>query len=110
MEQRYLQKEEDQSVSIQIGNRTYRFHFFPFRNLMYMDVSYRREMIIAGKRVLPNQWLLPNYIAEGRGNLRFETYKADGNDYVWWEEFNDKFRLMLYKDAEIKSLEVGNGM
>ena len=61
---------------------------------MYVDISQNTYSIVSGKRVMANQWLLPNYVAEGIGNLRFETYKADGDDYVWYEGFNTKFRLV----------------
>ena len=53
---------------------------------------------------MANEWLLPNYVAEGIGNIRFETYAADKDDYVWFEGFNSKFRLVSYNADEIGAL------
>ena len=72
---------------------------------MYADISQDTTQIANGKRMIPNKWLLPNYVAEGAGNIRFETYKSDGEDYVWWEGFNVKFRLCSYTAEEIAELE-----
>ena len=44
------------------------------------------------------------------GNIRFETYQSDGNDYVWWEGFNTKFRLTAYTEDEIKEMETASTM
>ena len=110
--QRFIQTIEDQEVNLALNGRTFHFHFFAFRDLMYVDVSRRSMVIFNGKRVMANQWILPNYIAEGIGNIRFETYASDGDDYVWWEGFNHKFRLVSYTDDEIKQMEaevVDNG-
>ena len=104
MTERYLEQSEDQYADFSINEKSFYFHFFVFRGLVYMDVSTDDEPIVTGKRVLPNTWLLPSYIAEGVGNLRFETYRADKDDYVWYEGFNDKFRLVSYTDEEIKEI------
>lgn len=105
MTQRYLSINEDQSLSITLGSTMFFFHFYPFRKLMYMDIKQDNEYLVAGKRVMANQWLIPIYMGEDVGNVRFETYTADGDDYVWWEDFNKKFRLMLYSSNEIKEME-----
>lgn len=105
MTQRYIENVEDQTVNLSINGTSFVFHFFAFRSLMYVDISQNSNSIVNGKRVMANQWLLPNYVAEGIGNLRFETYKADGDDYVWYEGFNAKFRLVSYTDEEIKKME-----
>lgn len=105
MEQRDIGIQEEQTLGISVNGASYTFRFYPFRNLMYMDLTQNEIDIIRGKRVIPNKWLIPNYVAEGSGNVRFETYDADGDDYVWWEGFNTKFRLMVYTDDEIKVLE-----
>lgn len=105
MTQRYIDEVEDQTVNLSINGTSFLFHFFAFRNLMYVDISQRDNAIAMGKRVMTNQWLLPNYVAEGIGNIRFETYKADGDDYVWYDGFNTKFRLVSYTDAEIAEME-----
>lgn len=102
--QRYIQAIEDQMVNLAINGRSFNFHIFAFRGLMYIDVSRKGVAIYNGKRVMANQWILPPYIAEGIGNIRFETYDSDGTDYVWWEGFNQKFRLVTYTDAEIKNM------
>lgn len=105
MTQRYLNVEEEQTVNYTIGGRSFLFRFYGFRDIMYMDVKEGETNIMAGKRVMANRWILPSYIAEGYGNLRFETYASDANDYVWWEGFNTKFRLVSYTDAELKNME-----
>lgn len=81
------------------------FRLFAFRGIMYMDITIGDEAIVLARRVIPNQWLLPNYVAQGMGNIRFETYKSDGNDYVWWEGFNTKYRLTSYTEEEIAEME-----
>ena len=103
--QRFIQTIEDQVVNLAINGRTFNFHFYPFRGLMYMDVTRKGTPIYSGKRVMANQWLISHYIAEGIGNIRFETYAADDEEYVWWEGFNNKFRLVSYTDEEIKQME-----
>lgn len=103
--QKFIQKIDDQAVTIAINGRSFYFRFHAFRDLMYVDVTRNNNYILVGKRVMANRWILPNYVAEGIGNLRFETYESDGDDYVWYEGFNTKFRLMTYTDAEIKSME-----
>ena len=105
MTERYLDITEDQDTTLSIGNRSWHFHFYPFRSLMYVDVTRNGEYILAGKRLMANRWILPNYVAEGHGNLRFETYVSDGDEYVWWEGFNEKFRLVSYTDKEIKEMD-----
>lgn len=108
MTQRYLDKVEDQTAYYMLGRQSFSFRFYPFRGLMYMDIARGDVDIVNGKRVLPNRWLLPEYVAMEVGNLRFETYVADGDDYVWWEDFNTKFRLMDYtadEFAEVRALE-----
>ena len=103
--QRFIQEIEEQEISLAINGRTFHFRFFPFRSLMYVDISRRGEAIYNAKRIISNKWLLPNYVAEGIGNIRFETYASDGDDYVWWDGFNTKFRLVSYTDDEIKAME-----
>lgn len=105
MIQQFLQNIEEQNISFGVNGRSFSFRFFAFRELMYVDIERNGVKILNAKRVMANQWLLPNYIAKGIGNLRFETYKADGDDYVWYDGFNTKFRLMTYTDAEIQELE-----
>lgn len=105
MGQRNLVVTSEQTARISLGGQSIALHFFPFRELMYVDISIGSQSIVYGKRVLPNQWLLPNYVAEGRGNMRFETYASDGQDYVWWEGFNKKFRFCAYNVKELAELE-----
>lgn len=101
---RYLQVIPDQNYSFTLGKVTFAIHLYPFRDLMYIDIKAKGEYVARGKRVLPNAWLLPSYVAEGIGNIRFETYVSDGDEYVWYEGFNKMFRLTSYTDAEIKEL------
>jgi hypothetical protein len=105
MTDRYLNTEEEQETTISMGGRSFRIRFYPFRNLMYMDLSDGEESVFNGKRVMANQWILPNYIAEDVGNMRFETYASDSEDYVWWAGFNTKFRLVSYTPDEIAEIE-----
>ena len=105
MEQRYIGVQEEQTASISVNGASYTIRLYPFRDLMYMDLTQNDVDIIRGKRIITNKWLIPSYVAEGNGNVRFESYKSDGDDYVWWEGFNTKFRLMVYTDEEIKALE-----
>ena len=105
MDQIFLNNTEDQTSSITIDGETFAFHFYPFRDLMYVDIYQSDELIVAGKRVMANRWLIPEYFVSEMGNLRFETYRADGKDYVWWDGFNVKFRLMAYSASEIETLE-----
>lgn len=107
MTQRYIEKEEDQTVSLSINGRTFTFHFFAFRGLMYVDISRQGNYLVRAKRIMPNRWLIPEYMTNSIGNIRFETYKADEEDYVWYEEFNTKFRLVSYRANEIAALEAG---
>lgn len=105
MTQRFLEVVEEQTTTLSINGKSFSFHFFAFRNLMYVDISRNGEYIVISKRIMPNKWLIPEYMATGIGNIRFETYKADSDDYVWWEGFNTKFRLVSYRGDEIEELE-----
>ena len=105
MLQKQIGQREEQQFSVSMGNTTFQLRLYAFRDLMYMDLLQGGEYVFAGKRVMANQWILPSYLAEDRGNLRFETYKADDKDYVWYKEFNTKFRLMIYTASEFKEVE-----
>lgn len=107
MTQRYIENVEDQTVSLSINGKAFGFHFFAFRGLMYVDISRQGEYLVRAKRIMPNRWLIPEYMTNSIGNIRFETYKADEEDYVWYEEFNTKFRLVSYRANEIEALEKG---
>ena len=107
MTQRFIANIEDQTTSLSINGKTFMFRFFAFRGLMYVDISRNGQDIVLAKKVMPNRWLIPEYMATGIGNIRFETYKADENDYVWYEGFNTKFRLVSYKAEEIEEMESG---
>lgn len=104
MTQRNILQVPEQTARISIMGARFSFHFLAFRNLMYMDISEGDRVLVTGKRVMSNAWLIPSYEAEGIGNIRFETYKSDRDDYVWYDEFNTKFRLVSYSDAEIKAM------
>lgn len=105
MTERYIATTEDQTTILSINGKSFTFRFFAFRGLMYVDISRNNVNIVTGKRIMANRWLIPEYIATGIGNIRFETYKADRDDYVWYEEFNTKFRLVSYKASEIEEME-----
>ena len=70
---------------------------------MYADVRIGNQYVVAGKRVMANQWILPLYVTAG-GNFRIETYAADRDDYVWYEGFNTKFRLVVYSGEEMAEM------
>ena len=110
MTQRYIANSEEQELTLSINGTAFHFRFFAFRNLMYVDISRNQKSVVNAKRVMSNQWLLPNYVAEEIGNIRFETYESDGDDYVWYDGFNTKFRLVTYTDAEIKKMEEEEGL
>ena len=110
MNQITLKKEETQEVRIPIGSSVYNIRLFPFRKLMYIDIVRDGEYIVAGKRVMANQWLIPAYIKRIGGNFRFETYDSDCDDYVWYSGFNTKFRLVVYGESEIESAESEGGL
>lgn len=107
MTQRFIGKVEDQTISLSINGKAFTFHFFAFRNLMYVDIYRQGEYIVRAKRIMPNKWLIPEYKATGIGNIRFETYKADEDEYVWYKDFNDKFRLVSYKESELERIDAG---
>lgn len=105
MIEEWLLNEEEQNQTIPIGERVYSIRLYAFRSLMYIDIKRDDIDIITGKRVMTNAWLLPSYEAADNGNMRFETYSADKNSYVWWEDFNNKFRLCAYGADEITEME-----
>ena len=107
MKQVNLKTEETQTVRITLGGRNYGLRIYPFRGLMYADVTRNKEYVLAGKRIMANQWVLPLYYTAGKGNFRFETYIADRNSYVWYEDFNSKFRLVIYDGEEIAEMRNG---
>ena len=105
MTERYIATTEDQTTVLSINGKSFTFRFFAFRGLMYVDISRNDVKIVTSKRIMANRWLIPEYIATGIGNIRFETYKVDRDDYVWYEDFNTKFRLVSYKASEIEEME-----
>ena len=105
MTQRYIANTEDQTTVLSINGKSFSFRFFAFRGLMYVDISRNGTNIVMAKRVMANRWLIPEYAAVGIGNIRFETYKSDADDYVWYDGFNTKFRLMSYMANEIEEME-----
>ena len=107
MQQQFLSVSEEQIIYVRLGDRTYKVRLFSFRELMYIDIIWDDEYVVAGQRVMANSWLIPEYKTGNAGNFRFETYKADGDDYVWWEGFNVKFRLCCYSREEIARIEAG---
>ena len=105
MRQIGLRQDEVQDTRISIGSSVYNVHLFAFRGLMYIDVMRDGEYIVAGKRIIANQWLLPHYVRKMGGNFRFETYQSDREEYVWYTGFNTKFRLTVYGSEEIDENE-----
>ena len=105
MQQQFVSVSEEQTIYVRLGGRTYKVRLYSFRELTYIDVEMGGEYIIAGQRVMANRWIIPEYMAGEDGNFRFETYASDGDDYVWWEGFNKKFRLCCYSQEEIDEME-----
>lgn len=105
MTERTLNNIPEQERTFTIKQISFRFRFYVYRDLMYVDIRKIGEYIVRAKRVLANKWLIPEYHGEGIGNIRFETYEADSEDYVWYEDFNTKFRLVSYTAAEIDELK-----
>ena len=98
-------QEAEVTVSVMAGNRDYYIRFYDFRDLTYCDITYGDEIIVAGKRVMANQWLIPRYMTGEGGNVRFETYEADKDEYVHHTGFDTKFRLCAYSADEIAEME-----
>ena len=96
-----LKDEDYQTVSVSFGAIEYSITLYKFRSLVYFNVRRGREYVLAGKRCMTNQWMLPLYLTSGEGNLRFETYAADRESYVWPDGFNTKFRLMAYSRTDL---------
>ena len=105
MTQRNIANTADQTTVLSINGKSFTFRFFAFRGLMYVDITRNDVKIVTAKRVMANRWLIPEYAAVDIGNIRFETYKSDGDDYVWYDEFNTKFRLVSYRAKEIAAME-----
>lgn len=96
---------EEQFVYATLSSRPYTFRFYMFRGLLYVDITSRGENLAVGQRVMANQWLIPNYMANHYGNVRFETYAADADEYITPAGFNLKFRLRGYSAKEIAAME-----
>lgn len=97
-----LNKASEQVIYITVGAKVYQLRIYAFRELMYYDIAEGETNIASGQRVMANIWLLPNNIGIKNGNIRFESNAADRDDYIWWEKFNDSYRLMAYNQAEYK--------
>lgn len=105
MEDKYLTATEEQTAYISLGDRVFELRIYPFRSLMYCDITDGDGYVCAGKRIICNEWLLPDYEAKGVGNFRFETYIPDVEDYPWWEDFGKKFALRVYTADELDESE-----
>lgn len=106
MTQRYLLNLPEQEMDITLKSTNFHLRFYSFRNLTYVDIHRGQVPMCLGKRVMANWWLFPEYISHTYGNVRFETYKSDGDDYVWYEGFNTKFRLMAYSVSDMEQLDM----
>lgn len=100
----YVPSTSDTKVWISLGEKTYAVRFYEFRGATYVDVIANGETIIAGARVIANQWILPSYMEAKGGNFRFETYAFDSGSYVHYSGYNEKFRLNAYDESELKEL------
>ena len=102
MQQVTLKNEEVQTLRLALGGVPYIFRFYPFRSLMYVDITKVKNVIVAGKRVMVGEWLVPPYMSNEDGNVRFEAWAPDRESYVWYEGFNTKFRFMVYGADELE--------
>lgn len=94
--------DKDQSVWITLKDTTCLLRIYEFGDLVFVDVKVDDDYVLAGHRVMCNSWILPAYVAVDRGNIRFEAYAPDANEYVSVSGFNDKFRLAYYLSDEIE--------
>lgn len=76
----------------------YRFRLHVFRDMMYATIYADNELVIAGQRCVNNAWLIPYGYMPDRGNFRFEV---NGDEYPWWENFNDGTNLIYYTADDI---------
>lgn len=102
--ERTLAIREDQTIFVSIGGGMFEIRFYAFHKLMYADIIQDGEYIVAGQRVITNSWLLPEYLSDINGNFRFECNEVDGDDYVWYEDYNTKFRFCCYTPSEIAEM------
>ena len=105
MEERTLSVTDEQTIYIALGNDVATVRLYAFHGLMYCDIYFRKDdYLVAGQRVITGVWMMPTYTNKIYGNLRFESYDSDGDDYVWWEGFNTKFRLVTYTKEEMEQM------
>lgn len=79
----------------------YRFRLHVFRDMMYASIYADNEPIILGQRCVQNLWLIPRGLVPDKGNFRFEV---NGEDYPWWEDFNNGTKLVYYTRDEIAEM------
>ena len=104
----YVSNERESDFYFNIAPELFVCRVYEFNGLMYMDVSVDDERLVAGKRVVQNEWILPEYLGRRLGNFRFETSEADRDSYPNYEGFNEKFKLAVYSPVEFSDA-VGNG-
>lgn len=79
----------------------YRFRFHVFHDIMYASVYVENEPVVLGQRCVQNLWLIPSGHVPEKGNFRFEV---NGEDYPWWENFNNGSNLIYYTAKEISEM------
>lgn len=80
----------------------YRFRLHVFREMMYATIYADNELVISGQRCVNNAWLIPDGYMPEKGNFRFEV---NGENYPWWENFNESTNLVYYTADEISRME-----
>ena len=96
---------DDLTTILQLGREVFTVRLYGFRDITYADVLQNNEYIVAGKRVMIGDWILPKYLVSEFGNVRFEAYSSDSDEYVWYTGYNTKFRLVSFTANEIKAME-----
>lgn len=99
-----ISETEEQTLNIRLENEIFVLRLYAFRDLMYADVLRGEEYLICGRRVIEGEWLIPPYAASQYGNLRFESFAADRDEYVWYTGFNSKFRLVAYTAEDVEAM------
>lgn len=79
----------------------YRFRLHVFRDMMYASIYADNEPIALGQRCVQNAWLIPSGLVPEKGNFRFEV---NGENYPWWEDFNNGTKLVYYTRDEIAEM------
>lgn len=79
----------------------YRFRLHVFRDMMYASVYADNELVVAGQKCVSNAWIVPEGYMPEKGNFMF---LVNGEDYPWWENFNNGVNLVYYTADEVSEM------